>query len=43
MAENYYLRERVMGFDPVVALGSFGSNFSSRYNNQVVLRVFANF
>ena len=39
MAENYYLRERVMGFDPVVALGSFGSNFSSRYNDQVVLRV----
>lgn len=39
MAESYYLRERVMGFDPVVALGSFGSNFSSRYNNQVVLRV----
>ena len=39
MAESYYLRERVMGFDPVVALGSFGSNFSSRYNDQVVLRV----
>ena len=39
MAENYYQRERMMGFDPVVALGSFGSNFSSRYNDQVVLRV----
>ena len=39
MAESYYMRERVMGFDPVVALGSFGSNFSSRYNDQVVLRV----
>ena len=39
MAENYYQRERMMGFDPVVALGSFGSNFSSRYNDQVVLRL----
>ena len=39
MAENYYQRERMMGFDPVAALGSFGSNYSSRYNSQVVLRV----
>ena len=39
MAEDYYQRERMMGFDPVAALGSFGSNYSSRYNSQVVLRV----
>lgn len=39
MAENYYQRERMMGFDPVAALGSFGNNYNSRYNSQVVLRV----
>ena len=39
MAENYYLRERIMGFDPATSLGSFGSNYNSRYNDQVVLRV----
>ncbi len=39
MAENYYQRERMMGFDPVAVLGSFGSNYNSRYNSQVVLRV----
>ena len=39
MAEDYYQRERIMGFDPVAALGSFGSNYNSRYNSQVVLRV----
>lgn len=39
MAENYYQRERMMGFDPVAALGSFESNYNSRYNSQVVLRV----
>ena len=39
MAEDYYQRERMMGFDPVAALGSFGSNYNSRYNSQVVLRV----
>ena len=39
MAEDYYQRERMMGFDPVAALGSFGSNYTSRYNSQVVLRV----
>ena len=38
-AEDYYVKNRVMGFDPVVALGSFSSNFSSRYNNEIVLRV----
>ena len=41
MAEDYYQRERMMGFDPVAALGSFGSNYSSRYNSQVVLRVWS--
>ncbi|MCF0225631.1 MAG: transglutaminase domain-containing protein [Fibrobacter sp.] len=39
MAEDYYQRHRMMGFDPVAALGSFSSNFRSKYNNQVVLRV----
>ncbi len=39
MAEDYYQRERIMGFDPVAALGSFRSNYNSRYNSQVVLRV----
>ncbi|MBO4713943.1 MAG: transglutaminase domain-containing protein [Fibrobacter sp.] len=39
MAEDYYQRERMMGFDPVAALGSFRSNYNSRYNSQVVLRV----
>ena len=39
MAESYYLRERVMGFDPATSLGSFGSNYNSRYNDQVILRV----
>lgn len=39
MADDYYQRERVMGFDQVAALGSFGSNYNGRYNNQVVLRV----
>lgn len=38
-AEDYYQRERVMGFDQVAALGSFGSNYNGKYNNQVVLRV----
>ena len=28
-----------MGFDPATSLGSFGSNYNSRYNDQVVLRV----
>ena len=39
MAESYYLRERIMGFDPATSLGSFGSNYNSRYNDQVILRV----
>ena len=38
-AQDYYERNRVMGFDPVVSLGSFRSNYVSRYNSQVVLRV----
>lgn len=38
-AEDYYQRERVMGFDQVAALGSFGSNYNGKYNGQVVLRV----
>ena len=39
MADDFYQRERMMGFDPVAALGSFGSNYTSRYNSQVVLRI----
>lgn len=39
MADDYYQRERVMGFDPATTLGSFNSNFNGRYNSQVVLRV----
>lgn len=39
MAEDFYLKNRVMGFDPAVSLGSFRSNFESRYNKDVVLRV----
>lgn len=38
-ADDYYQRERVMGFDQVAALGSFGSNYNGKYNDQVVLRV----
>lgn len=39
MAHEYYLKNRMMGFDPVAALGSFRSNYESRYNKDVVLRV----
>lgn len=39
MANDYYQRERVMGFSNVAALGNFRSNYISKYNNQVVLRV----
>lgn len=38
-ARDYEERHRVMGFSPVVTLGSFSSNYSSRYNSQVILRV----
>lgn len=38
-AEDYYVKNRVMGFDPVVALGSFSSNYNSKYNNEIVLRI----
>ncbi len=38
-ARDYMERNRVMGFDPVVSLGSFSDNYSSKYNSQVVLRV----
>ncbi len=36
--ENQF-KNQVMGFDPVNALGSFNSNFNSKFNNQVVLRI----
>lgn len=38
-AENYALKNQMMGFDPVASLGSFGKNYQSKYNSQVVLRV----
>lgn len=38
-AKDYMERSRVMGFDPVVSLGSFSNNYSSKYNSQVILRV----
>ena len=38
-ARDYMERNRVMGFDPVVSLGSFSNNYSSKYNSQVILRV----
>lgn len=38
-AGNFYLKHHMMGFDPAVALGSFNSNYVSRYNNEVVIRV----
>ena len=38
-AEDYYVKNRVMGFDPAVSLGSFSSNFNSKYNGEIVLRV----
>ena len=38
-AEDYYIKNRVMGFDPAVSLGSFSTNYSSKYNGEIVLRV----
>ena len=36
---EYSRKTQMMGFDPVAALGSFGQSYHSKYNNQVVLRV----
>lgn len=36
---SFYLKYHMMGFDPAVALGSFESNYISKYNNEVVIRV----
>lgn len=38
-AEDYYVKNRVMGFDPVASLGSFSSNYNSKYNNEIILRI----
>ena len=38
-AEDYYEKNRVMGFDPVASLGSFSRNYNSKYNGEIVLRV----
>jgi len=36
---DYYAKRHLMGFDPVVKLGSFESNYVNKYNREVVLRV----
>ncbi len=36
---DYYAKRHLIGFDPVVKLGSFESNFAGKYNREVVLRV----
>ena len=36
---DYYAKRHLMGFDPVVKLGSFESNLVGKYNSEVVLRV----
>ena len=38
-AADYFAKRHLMGFDPVVELGSFESNFAGKYNREVVLRV----
>lgn len=38
-AADYYAKRHLMGFDPVVKLGSFESNYAGKYNRDVVLRV----
>ncbi len=38
-ASDYARKNQMMGFDPVATLGSFGDSYNSKYNNQVVLRV----
>ena len=38
-AADLFNRHHLMGFDPVVWLGSFESNFVGKYNREVVLRV----
>lgn len=38
-AAEYEKKNRMMGFDPIASLGSFGESYNSKYNNQVVLRV----
>lgn len=32
-------KTQMMGFDPIASLGSFGKSYNSKFNNQVVLRV----
>ena len=36
---DYYAKRHLIGFDPVVKLGAFESNFAGKYNREVVLRV----
>ncbi len=37
--EDYYLSRHIMGFDPVASLGSFEKNYDSKYDDQIVLRL----
>lgn len=38
-AAEYAKKNQMLGFDPIASLGSFGDSYNSKYNNQVVLRV----
>ena len=38
-AADFYAKRHLMGFDPVVKLGSFESNYVNRYNREIALRV----
>lgn len=38
-SEDFYLSRHMIGFDPVAALGSFGKNYNSKYDDQIVLRL----
>lgn len=38
-AADYFAKRHLMGFDPVVELGSFESNYVNKYNREVALRV----
>lgn len=40
--DDFYLSRTMMGFDPVASLGSFEKNYNSRYEDQVVLRLWTN-
>ena len=37
--DDYYWSRHMMGFDPVASLGSFTKNYESKYDHQIVLRL----